>query len=197
MLDKKTLLYLMSKMRKRDSQTHEHSYSAAGYAVECARYMHLPKDVIRRLYYGMLLHDIGKTQISLDILNKKEVLTKKERWKIEKHPEYGHAIVTKYNPHKDILDIILYHHERWDGEGYPHKLKGEEIPFLARIAAVADAYDAIVSNRPYKKAVTPEEAIQEIIDHAGTQFDPQIADNFCRSFEKRTKRQAAMWTVNN
>ena len=62
----------MSKMRKRDSQTHEHSYSAAGYAVECARYMHLPKDVIRRLYYGMLLHDIGKTQISLDILNKKK-----------------------------------------------------------------------------------------------------------------------------
>jgi len=158
LLTAKNLFLLTNKLQARDETTYRHSIRAAAYAVACGRALSLPPDKIRHLYYGMLLHDIGKIGIPLNILYKKGPLTKEEKEKIRRHPEIGYSIALECSPPQDVCNIILFHHERWDGSGYPRELSGKSIPLLARIAAVADAYEAITSNRPYRKGISHEES---------------------------------------
>jgi len=124
------------------------------------------------------MHDIGKVAIPDNILNKSRPLTKEE-WEILKsHSEKGYRIALSSPELSKIAELILKHHERWDGKGYPFGLKGEEIPIECRILAVADAYDAMTNLRPYNKVKTPHEAIEEIKRCSGTQFDPFIVEVF-------------------
>lgn len=133
-----------------------------------------------------LMHDIGKIGIEEEILNKKGRLSSDE-WRIMKrHSEIGYRILSAANEFSDISTYVLHHHERWDGTGYPHKLKGEDIPLVSRIIAIADAYDAMTSQRCYKKILTKKEAVREIIENAGKQFDPYIAKLFVEKVLKQT-----------
>ena len=130
------------------------------------------------------LHDIGKVGIDENILNKPGKLTRDEWREMKKHPEIGYRIAMASPELMSVAEFILSHHERWDGKGYPRGLKGKEIPTLARIIAITDAYDAMMTDRPYRKALSKEEALQEIRNNAGTQFDPEIAEAFVKMMKE-------------
>ena len=130
------------------------------------------------------LHDIGKIAIDDSILNKPGKLDDKEWEAIKKHPEIGYRILSATPEYSEIAQDILSHHERYDGKGYPRGLVGEEIPIRARIISIADAFDAMISDRPYRKAMTTYEAIEEIKRNSGSQFDPEISKIFLDLFEE-------------
>lgn len=140
--------------------------------------MGLHGDEIETLWLGGLLHDIGKVGTSDTILDKSDKLTDDEFEIVKKHPVQGASILESIKQFKNITSIIKHHHERYDGKGYPDGLKGKETPLLARILCVADAYDAMTADRPYKKAMTKETAIEELKKCSGTQFDPQVVEVF-------------------
>jgi len=125
-----------------------------------------------------LLHDIGKIAIDEQILNNPGKLSEDDWNQMKKHPEIGYRILSTVNDMSEMAEYVLAHHERWDGAGYPKGLKGEEIPLKARIIALADAYDAMTSDRAYRKAIDMEAALTEIRKNAGTQFDPKLAEIF-------------------
>jgi len=134
-----------------------------------------------------MLHDIGKIGIDDKILNKPGKLTEEEWAIMKRHPEIGYRIARASHKLARIADYILTHHERWDGAGYPKGLKGEDIPLLSRILAVADAYDAMTEDRVYRKAMSKEQAVEEIRRNAGTQFDPLIANIFIETILEEVK----------
>lgn len=138
---------------------------------------------IRELKTAGLLHDIGKVTIGSCVLCKESDLTESDWTEIKRHPEAGYHILKALNEMAEISEFVLSHHERWDGTGYPRGLKGEEIPLPSRIIAVADAYYAMISDRPYRKALTVENAVDEIIRNAGTQFDPKVVDAFLKCIQ--------------
>jgi HD-GYP domain-containing protein (c-di-GMP phosphodiesterase class II) len=125
-----------------------------------------------------MLHDIGKVAIRESILKKPGPLTLEEWEEMKKHPEIGYRIAQNTPELSAVAEYILFHHERWDGTGYPRGLAGEEIPLLCRILAVADAYDAMTSNRVYRQAMGKQEALAELKRNAGTQFDPALVEKF-------------------
>lgn len=132
-------------------------------------------------------HDIGKVKISKNVLYKKSSLTPNE-WEIIKlHPIIGYKIAQSIPKLKHIAKAILYHHERWDGKGYPYGLKQKEIPLEARAIAIIDAYDAMTTNRPYRKAISKQEAILELKRCAGTQFDPELVEIFIGEILKEVR----------
>ena len=135
-------------------------------------------DKIESIKTAALLHDIGKIAINDNILNKADRLTREEYEEIKKHPSIGADIISKMDFFKDITIYVRHHHERYDGKGYPDGLVGDDIPIEASILAIADSYDAMTSNRSYRKALTKEEALKEIEVNAGTQFHPLLADVF-------------------
>ena len=137
--------------------------------------------IIERVRLGGLLHDIGKIGIIEALLEKPTRLSEDEFPPMRLHPEKGVAILAPIDQLRTVLPGILYHHERYDGMGYPKGLKGEVIPLEARIIAVADAYDAMVSDRPYKKGYTHDQALSELRKKAGSQFDPVIVEHFWRN----------------
>ena len=141
--------------------------------------MSLPDEEIERIRIASLLHDLGKIAIPEEILDKPETLSDAEWQAIGEHPRIGQVILEQASSLREAIPVVLHHHERFNGGGYPHGLKGSEIPLGARIVAVADAYHAMVHERPYKLALTHEEALAELRDHAGTQFDPAVVDVFC------------------
>ena len=144
----------------------------------------LPDVELSRLELLIKLHDIGKINISRGILTKKGTLTAQE-WKIiKKHPETGFKIARSTKEFAHIAEDILAHHEHWDGTGYPRGLKGEEIPFLARVLAIIDAHDVMVNGRPYKEKLQLAQSAQEIMQCAGTQFDPTLAKVFVKQVLK-------------
>ena len=139
------------------------------------------------------LHDIGKVGIPDSILSKKDALSPAEISKVRQHPEIGQRILHEATAVKDVVSAILYHHENWDGSGYPEQLKGEDIPLMARAVSIADAYRAMASDRPYRKALTPEKAIDELRQGAGKQFDPTLVELFIRAIggeEQKPLRKA-------
>jgi len=145
----------------------------------------LCKEEIKEIENIGLLHDIGKIAIDEAILNKSDKLNDEEWEEIRKHPEIGYRILNAVNDMSEMSEYVLSHHERWDGGGYPKGLKGEEIPLKARIITIADTYDAMISDRAYRKALTEEVAVDEIKKNAGTQFDPQLARIFIENVLKK------------
>lgn len=164
----------------KDKYTASHSENVAKYALEIARKLNYTEKECNIIYIGALLHDIGKIGISDKILNKPGKLTEDEYMCIKQHPIIGYDILKAMQPFQDkkILDIILCHHERYDGKGYPNQLKGNEIPKAAAIVSVADAFDAMVSKRVYHEKYDLRYAINEIRINAGSQFDPEITNIF-------------------
>lgn len=162
----------------RDYSTERHTSRVAGLAQEFAHYLNLPDDEIIALKRGALLHDVGKMAISDRILNKKAPLTDEELLTIKQHPLYGYVMLRPIEYLKGALDIIYCHHEKWDGSGYPKGLKGTDIPKNARIFSVIDVFDALITERPYRKAWELDVAIEYIRSRSGKDFDPAIVENF-------------------
>lgn len=154
------------------------------YSLELANRLGLSNNDKNKLILLAEIHDIGKISISKEILDKSEVLTEEEKFEIEKHPETGYRIAKSILELADIAELILYHHERWDGNGYPHGLKGKEIPLLARIFSVVDVFDAITQNKPYRAALSKEEAMDFLVENKGIVFDPNIVDYFVEILNK-------------
>ena len=155
-----------------------HTQLVAQYSEAIGKALNLSKKELRELKAVGELHDIGKIMTPPELLNKTDRLTAEEFAVIKRHPETGYQILKSVNEYSGLAEIVLYHHERWDGNGYPEGLVGEAIPFFSRIIAVADAYEAMTSKRSYKKAITKEAAIKELEQCAGTQFDPEIVRVF-------------------
>lgn len=165
-------------LEAKDHYTAGHSLRVMDYAVKIAQKLNLSVYEIELLKHACLLHDIGKIGIPNGILNKKSPLNEKDRAHIINHPVLGKQILSMVSEFQNILDIVYLHHERMDGKGYPNGLTKDEIPLLARIITVADAYDAMLSERPYRKANTKEQTLEELKKCSGTQFDPKIVDVF-------------------
>ncbi|RJQ32081.1 MAG: HD domain-containing protein [Actinobacteria bacterium] len=174
----------ISAVEARDPYTKGHSDAVTKYSVEIAKEMGLSEEEVRMIEVAGELHDIGKIGISDKILNKPGFLTDEERALIEQHPKIGKKLIEQYSDLEDIMPIVLHHHERYDGKGYPNGIAGEVIPLGARILAVADTFDAMTSDRPYRKALPLSVALKEIKNNAGTQFDPIIAKVFVKIANK-------------
>jgi HD-GYP domain-containing protein (c-di-GMP phosphodiesterase class II) len=144
-----------------------------------ARQLSLPEHEIDKIRIAALLHDVGKVGIPQDILEKPSSLSPAEWRSVVQHPRIGQVILEQATMLRDAVPIILHHHERFGGAGYPYGLSGHEIPLGARIVAIADAYDAMIQDRPYKRKISHEAAITELRAHAGTQFDPELVEIFC------------------
>jgi putative nucleotidyltransferase with HDIG domain len=167
-------------MDLRDKDTEGHTERVTEITLKIARVMGLSEDKLVHVRRGALLHDIGKLGIPDQILHKPGSLTDEEWVMMKKHPFFAHEMLSKVEYLRPAMTIPYSHHEKWDGTGYPRGLKGEEIPLEARIFAVVDVWDALTSDRPYRKAWTREEALQYIQDQRGKYFDPQIVDVFLR-----------------
>lgn len=181
-----TVTSLIEAMSAKDTYLFGHSHNVTVYAKAIAEQYGLSHERISRLLQGCELHDLGKIAIPDSILMKKGPLTPEEFEIIKQHPLWGAKILEPLTFMKDIMEMVHQEHERWDGTGYPDGLRGEEIRLEARIIAVADALDAMTSERPYRKQITLEEAAQEIERCSGTQFDPKIVEVFLQTVEKRT-----------
>jgi diguanylate cyclase (GGDEF)-like protein len=172
---------LASTVDARDHYTYGHSRIVCKYAAELAKAIGYDKDGVRRIRAASLLHDIGKLNLPDSILGKRGPLTDEEWEKIKKHPELALDIIKYVVGLRDCIDAILYHHERYDGQGYPKGLKGKDIPLDARIMTIADSYDAMKSERNYKeRGMTEEEALKELERCAGSQFDPELVQTFIK-----------------
>lgn len=162
----------------KDTYTRGHSDRVSEYSYLIGKHLNLSEEDLKKLKLGGLFHDIGKIGVPDSILLKTDKLTDDEYSEIKNHPSIGGHILSNATMFKEIIPIVKHHHERFDGNGYPGKLAGENIPYLARIAAVADTYDAMTSKRAYRDPLPLDVVIAEIERNKGTQFDPQIADVF-------------------
>ena len=169
---------LSSTLDAKDSYTEGHSFRVASIAKRTGDILKLPKEDIQILYEASLFHDIGKIGIDDAILKKSGSLTPQEFEKIRAHPELGVKILKQVEYFQKFIIAVRHHHERFDGKGYPEGLSGEKIPLIARIITIADAYDAMTSQRPYRKPLTCDEAIAAIKNGSGTQFDPAVVNAF-------------------
>ena len=176
--NEETLLGLVSALDLREHNTRLHSQRVREYTELLAVRYGIDEKMLREIGFGALLHDVGKIAVPDRILLKPDKLTDDEWQEMRKHPEAGYRIVKRIGFLKDAAEIVYAHHERYDGKGYPRGLKGDEIPLGARLFAVADVYDALTSQRPYKPPFSYEEASAEIQKHKGSQFDPVIVEIF-------------------
>jgi HD-GYP domain-containing protein (c-di-GMP phosphodiesterase class II) len=162
----------------RDLNTGVHSTRLAEWGLRVARDLGVPESCMSDLEMGALLHDIGKIGVPDGILNKPGRLTPEEYEFVKRHPEFGWAVLRKLPRLEQTSLYVLHHHENFDGTGYPAKLKGSEIPIGSRIVSVIDAFDAMVSSRPYRKGLPLKEAIRRLNESSGTQFDPAVIKSF-------------------
>ena len=173
-----TLDALTASIDAKDQYTSGHSRRVAHLTQELAKAIGLPDHTISRMQITGLIHDVGKIGVPETVLCKPGKLTEEEFDSMRKHPEIGYRILKDIPQLKDILPGVLYHHERWDGAGYPHGLSGQRIPMVARLIALVDSFDAMSSTRTYRAAMTRSEVLAEISQCAGTQFDPDLAPVF-------------------
>lgn len=182
----KEMLHSINEMLEiHDEYTRGHSENVANLSKALAEYVDLSAESVDTTYWAALVHDIGKILIPNRILNKKGTLTNDEYKEMKNHPFYGYKALSSSELTEDIAEIILCHHERFDGLGYPNKLSGEDIPIESRILTIADAYDAMTSKRSYKMALTIEEAFEEIRKNLGKQFDPDLGEKFIEMIKKQ------------
>ena len=178
-LEQARLLSLVTLLGELRNEKPDLDHLAATYpAIAVARAMHLSDDDVSAVHLGTLLHDIGKIVVPEDVLTKRDALTDDEWARIRTHPAVGADLVARVPMLRNIRPIVLSHHERYDGSGYPSGLAGDRIPLGARIIAVADAYEAMTSMRPYRNALTTHDAIAELRAVAGTQLDPEVVERF-------------------
>jgi len=182
-----TIKAITAAMDAKDSYTRGHSEEVKRIALAIGRRFGLDERSLKRLEYAALLHDIGKIGISDQLLTKDEGLNDMEYAAVKMHPEIGGRLVSQVEMLREVGDIIRAHHECYDGTGYPLGLKGEEIPLEARIISVADAYEAMTSDRPYRKAFRHEEAARRLLEAQGTQFDPKVVRAFLEAYKDITK----------
>lgn len=175
-----TVEAMVSAIEARDCETQHHCRRAREYTLLLARALGFEGRDLRHLAWGALLHDVGKIGVPDHILLKKGPLTAREWELMRKHPMIGYRLLGPIQFLREAAQIVLHHHEKWDGTGYPYGKQGEEIPFGARIFMVADAFETITSKRSYKEAFSFEHAEEEIIASAGTHFDPQVVEAFRR-----------------
>lgn len=178
-----TLNVLANIIDERDKYTAAHSLRVAQYAREISTSLGLPQSLINEIETAGLVHDLGKIGVEDRILRKEGKLTEEEYAEIKKHPEIAYRLLVTLKPYKEGAKYVLYHHERVDGKGYPRGLSGKSIPLGARILAVADSFDAMTSNRPYRSALTKNSAAKELKKHSGTQFDPDVVETFIKILE--------------
>jgi len=179
-----TVQALADTIEKRDYYTGEHIKRVMNYSYQVGGAIGLSKKELEDLKLAAILHDVGKIGVSDQILLKNEKLDDKEAEIMSKHAELGAEILSHIKALKDIIPGVRSHHERIDGKGYPDGLKDEEIPIIAKIIAVADTFDALTSNRPYRDAISHERALEELKKNAGIQFDKRIVDVFIRLFKE-------------
>lgn len=175
-----TLKALTAALETRDSETHGHSERVVTYSLRLGREYGLSSEDMKSLEFGALLHDIGKIGVPDSILRKPAKLTEEEWVRMREHPVHGQQILRGIEFLQGAARVVAQHHEQWDGSGYPLGLRGEEIDICARIFSVADAFDAITSDRVYRSGKTYEAAAQELDDWAGRQFDPKVVKAFHR-----------------
>src|SRR6185295_9285494 len=175
-----TLRALTAALETRDAETHGHSERVVTFSLRLGREYGLSSHEMKALEFGSLLHDIGKIGVPDAILRKPAKLTDEEWIKMREHPLHGQQILRGIKFLEGASRVVAQHHEKWDGSGYPLGLKGEEIDLNARIFAVADAFDAMTSDRVYRKGKSYEAAAQELDEWAGTQFDPKVVEAFHR-----------------
>lgn len=174
---------LLNVLAAKSFETEAHSLRMRKVALQIGQDLNLPETELNRLSLLTTLHDIGKVNISEEILTRNSSLTDEEWEIVKKHPEIGYRIARATEEFAHVAEDILTHHERWDGSGYPSKLKGKEIPLLARIVCIADAYEVMTSGRPYKKAMSKNQIIEEFEKCSGTQFDPELVTLFLASLD--------------
>jgi putative nucleotidyltransferase with HDIG domain len=171
-----TVSALILTIDAKDHYTYNHSKRVAALSASIAQVLGVPKKTIKEIEHAASIHDIGKIGIDENILRKNGNLTSEESEEIKKHPAIGARIVQSVPFLEDAIPVILYHHERYDGKGYPEGIAGEQIPLSARIVIVADAVDAMMSSRPYRDALVIERVLNELRENVGTQFDPDVVD---------------------
>ena len=170
----KTISTIISTLHEKNKREEQHSHRVSTLCESMGKALGLPEDEIKELKIVGLLHDIGKIAIEENVLNKQGKLTEEEWEEIKRHPEIGYRILSTVNDMSEMAEYVLAHHERWDGMGYPKGLKGEEISLQSRIIAIADSYDAMITERSYHNALSEEVAIEELKINAGLQFDPEL-----------------------
>ncbi len=165
---------MIHQIQSKDQYTETHCNNAGNLAVQLATLMHLPEQTIDNILHGAKIHDVGKLFVPEEILNKPAKLSYEEYEIIKKHVVDGYNLIFKETQNIELSKLALEHHERLDGSGYPYGLKGDEISISSRIMAVVDSFDAMTSDRPYKKGITHEAAIEELKKYAGTWYDSEV-----------------------
>ena len=187
----KALRNLVKAIDRRDSYTRFHSDHATQMAMNVAREVGLSDEELSAISIGGPIHDLGKIVVADEILRKPGPLTLEERKSMEEHPLLGAAITAAVTDYDTVVDLVRHHHERIDGDGYPGHLKGHEISAPTRLFTLADAYSAMTTDRPYRKGLSRERAIEEILNGRGTQFDPDFAEVFVKVLERQYRDAAA------
>jgi len=173
-----TIQALVGALEMKDTYTQGHAKRVTEFSLSIGAKLKLGETELRDLYLGAILHDIGKIGTDDNVLNKPDSLNLREETLVREHPLKGTLFIVGIENLSHIVPVILHHHERWDGTGYPGRLKGEQIPLHARIVCIADAFDAMMTNRSYRDGLDKESAIREITKEKGTQFDPFLVDVF-------------------
>jgi putative two-component system response regulator len=178
------LVALASAVDAKDPATEHHCGRVAERSLQLAQLAGLGQDAVEAVGYGAVLHDVGKIGIREDVLRKPGALTDEERTEMQRHPLIGAEILRPLRLGFTVGPIVRAHHERWDGRGYPDGLGGDEIPIGARIVSIVDAHDAMTHDRPYRARLSGEDAVEELLRHRGTQFDPELTDLFVGNLEQ-------------
>lgn len=161
-----------------DQEITAHTLRVTALSIQLGRVLGLKDEDLKQIQYGTLMHDIGKLGVPDSIIRKPGRLSEDEYRVVQMHPLYAHEWIKKCMHEKTAQDIPLFHHERWDGNGYPYHLKGDEIPLLARVVAVVDVWDAITSDRPYRLAMSRDQAVEHLKAETGKHFEPEIVRAF-------------------
>jgi HD-GYP domain-containing protein (c-di-GMP phosphodiesterase class II) len=173
---------LIKRFKRARPDTYFHSVRVCRFSRAIGRAIGFDDVRLKQLSYTALLHDVGKILVPEAVLNRPRKPTRTELFILHKHPSFGALLASYYNLPPELRIRTQHHHERWDGRGYPHRLGGEDIPLMARIVQVADTYDAMVAERPYRKPLTHQEAVAELLRHTRKQFDPRAVEAFLDAF---------------